>query len=57
MGNFGFDYVDHSALHRAIMAHYRARGVTSESKLWELVYRWKRTKGPRAPVQPGQSHE
>lgn len=45
-----YHYPNHGALHRAIMAHYRARGVTSEAKLWDLVYRWKRTKGLRSPV-------
>jgi len=44
-----YHYPNHSALHRAIVAHYRARGVTSEAKLWELVHRWKRIKGLRLP--------
>jgi hypothetical protein len=50
MGNdTGYHYPNHSALFRAIDAHYRARGVTSEEKLSELRHRWVRTKGYREP--------
>lgn len=45
----GYTYPNHSELHRAIEAHYRARGVTSERKLFALVLRWKATKGLKFP--------
>lgn len=46
----GYYYPNHSALFRQIRAHYRARGVTSEQKLSDLVFRWVRTKGYRPPA-------
>lgn len=49
----GYVYQNHSALNRAIEAHYRARGVASEWKLSELVHRWKRQKGLRFPSTVG----
>lgn len=40
------------AIRRAVIAHYRARGVTSERKLSELAHRWRLQKGMRAPTGP-----
>jgi hypothetical protein len=46
----GYYYPNYSALFRKIRAHYRSRGVTSERKLSDLVFRWIATKGYRAPT-------
>ena len=53
----GYHYPNHGRLHRVIMAHYRARGVTSEAKLWELVHRWKRIKGLEITRQLGMQRK
>lgn len=39
-----------SELFRQLKEHFRRRGVTSERKLEELVWRWIRRKGYRPPI-------
>ena len=49
MPDFGTYCFNASPIRAAVFAHYRARGVTSESKMAALWWRWVKAKGYRFP--------